>query len=193
MQARSSKRRTSRKGVDAIALLIQDHKKVKRLLKQLDTTTEKAAARRESLFKEINNELKIHTELEEQIFYPAYKEAAKKSDAHLYYEALEEHHLVDVVLPEIEASDVESEEFAAKAKVLLDLVEHHTEEEEKQMFPKARKVMGKEELSELGTQMQERKMDLQSDLMTRATRSGGFAFDAIMSRVSGRNRKKRAA
>jgi hypothetical protein len=73
------------------------------------------------------------------------------------------------------------------------LVEHHTEEEEKQMFPKARKAMGKEELSELGTQIQERKMDLQSDLMTRATRSGGFAFDAIMSRVSGRNRKKRAA
>lgn len=193
MQARLSKRGTSRKRLDAIALLIQDHRKVKRLLKQLDATTEKAVARRESLFKEINNELKIHTELEEQIFYPAYKEAVKESDAHLYYEALEEHHLVDVVLPEIEASDVESEQFAAKAKVLRDLIEHHTEEEEKQMFPKARKAMGAGELAELATQIQERKTDLQSDLMTRATRTAGYAFEAVMSRVSGRNRKKRAA
>jgi hemerythrin-like domain-containing protein len=193
MQARSSKRGTSRKGVDAIALLIQDHQKVKRLLKQLNATTEKAVAHRESLFKEITNELKIHTELEEQIFYPAYKEAARKSDAHLYYEAIEEHHLVDVVLPEIEASDVESEEFAAKAKVLRDLIEHHTEEEEKQMFPKARKAMGTKELAELGTQIQERKTDLQSGLMTRAARTAGYAFGAVMSKVSSRNRKKRAA
>src|SRR5689334_20841243 len=171
MPVRSRKRATSSRRVDAISLLMQDHKKVKRLLKQLDNTTERAADRRESLFEQIQNELKIHTQLEEEIFYPAYKEAARESDEHLYYEAMEEHHLVDVVLPEIESSDVESEEFSAKAKVLLDLVEHHVEEEEKQMFPKARKAMGAEELRELGTQIQERKMDLQSDLMTRATRS----------------------
>jgi hypothetical protein len=61
------------------------------------------------------------------------------------------------------------------------------------MFPKARKAMGTEELVELGMQIQERKTDLQSDLMTRAARSAGYAFGAVVSRISGRNRKKRAA
>jgi len=166
MPARSRKRATSSRRVDAISLLMQDHKKVKQLLKQLDNTTERAADRRETLFEEIRNELKIHTQLEEEIFYPAYKEAARESDEHLYYEAVEEHHLVDVVLPEMESSDVESEEFSAKAKVLLDLVEHHVREEEKQMFPKARKAMGTEELRELAKQIQERKTELESNFMT---------------------------
>ena len=195
MRARSSKKAAGAgsKRVDAIALLVQDHRKVKRLLKELDGTTERATVRRESLFKEIENELKTHTELEEDVFYRAYKEASRKSDQHLYYEAVEEHHLVDLVLPEMEASDVESREFSAKAKVLRDLVEHHIKEEETETFPRARRAMGTEELLELGIQIQERKMNLQSGLITRAARTAGFAFEAVMSRVSTRNRKKRAA
>jgi hemerythrin-like domain-containing protein len=193
MPARARKRATSSRRVNAISLLMQDHKKVKRLLKQLDNTTERAADRRESLFEQIQNELKIHTQLEEEIFYPAYKAAAKESDEHLYYEAVEEHHLVDVVLPEMESSDVESEEFSAKAKVLLDLVDHHVEEEEKQMFPKARKAMGAEELRELAKQIQERKTELESGLMTRAARSLGSALGTAMGRISTGNRKRRAA
>src|SRR5215831_19011692 len=162
MRARTSKRATGSKRVDAIALLVQDHRKVKGLLKQLDGTTERATARRESLFKEIENELKIHTQIEEEIFYPAYKEAARKSDEHLYYEALEEHHLVDMVLPEIMSTDTGSEEFGAKSKVLRELVEHHAEEEEAEMFPRARKVIDGEELREIGRQIQSRKLELQS-------------------------------
>src|SRR6185369_5098299 len=119
---------------DAISMLTQDHRRVKRLLKQLDATTERATTRRENLFKEIETEIKIHSKVEEEIFYPAYKDAVRKSDEHAYYEALEEHHLVDVVLPEIKSSDVESEQFGAKAKVLLDLLEHHADEEETEMF-----------------------------------------------------------
>ena len=76
-----------------------------------------------------------------EIFYPAYKAAvSKREDTKLYHEALEEHHVVDTVIAEIKSCDSGSEEFSAKAKVLKDLVEHHAEEEEKQMFPRARSL-----------------------------------------------------
>jgi hemerythrin-like domain-containing protein len=67
---------------------------------------------------------------------------------------------LDMVLPEIKDTDENSAEFAAKAKVLKDIVEHHAEEEETQMFPKARKLMDTTELKELGQQLEQRKMEL---------------------------------
>ena len=124
-----TKKRTTRKGTagrsntDAIALLKNDHKNVKQLLKRLESTTDRNSAQRAQLLEEIENELKVHTTIEEQIFYPAFKESIRaKLDAHLYYEALEEHHLVDLVMPEIKDAEADSEEFAAKAKVLKDLM-----------------------------------------------------------------------
>src|SRR4029079_14800092 len=83
-----------------------------------------------------------------------------EKDEHLYYEAVEEHHVVDMVLPEIKDTDENSDEFAAKAKVLKDLVEHHAEEEEEEMFPNARKLMDASELKELGQRLEQRKMEL---------------------------------
>src|SRR5262245_20779825 len=97
----SRSRNTKPHRADAISLLSADHKRLKRLLHTLAETTEKTADRRGSLLREIEDEIKIHSQVEEEIFYPAYKEAARTSDQHLYYEALEEHHLVDVVLPEM--------------------------------------------------------------------------------------------
>src|SRR5205085_1315083 len=105
---------------------------------------------------------KIHTQIEEEIFYPAFKEAARsKSDKELFFEANEEHHVVDLVMPEIKDTDPDAEDFAAKAKVLKDLIEHHAEEEETEMFPKARKLMGRDELRELGERLEQRKAELQ--------------------------------
>ncbi len=139
---------------DAITLLKEDHEKVRKLLGELEETTERAAAKREKLLAAIEQELKIHTRIEEEIFYPAFRDAAgKKDDKELYYEAIEEHHVVDLVLPEIKDTDVESDQFGAKAKVLKDLVEHHAEEEETEMFPRARKLMDREELLRLGAEM----------------------------------------
>ena len=142
---------------DAITLLKQDHEKVRGLLSTLENAT---GARREKLLQQVGQELKVHTTIEEEIFYPAYREAArKKEDQKLYYEALQEHHVVDLVLPE--ASDGDSnEELKAKAKVLKDLVEHHAGEEEKEMFPRAKKVLDREELRDLGERMQQRKEEL---------------------------------
>jgi hemerythrin-like domain-containing protein len=163
---RSSARRTSnntRTSTDAITLLKQDHQKVRKLLKQLESNGDF------ELFRKIETELKVHTQIEEEIFYPAFKDSIKsEKDLHLYYEALEEHHVVDLVLPEIKESDEGSAEFEAKAKVLRDLVEHHAEEEETEMFPKARKAMGAARLRELGEELQQRRQELMGGTRRRA-------------------------
>jgi len=139
---------------DAITLLKRDHKKVRELLGELEDTTDKAASKRAKLLASIEQELTVHTRIEEEIFYPAFRDAARKrDDGKLYFEAIEEHHVVDMVLPELKGTRVDSEQFAAKAKVLKDLVEHHAEEAAAEMFPRARQLMDREELLRLGGEM----------------------------------------
>jgi hemerythrin-like domain-containing protein len=153
--------RKNTRAKDAIALLKEDHEKVRGLLSKLEKASERSAGRREQLLKQIDHEVKIHSQIEEEIFYPAFRDAAtKKDDRELFLEAQEEHHVVDLVMPEVEETEPSTEEFAAKAKVLKDLIEHHAEEEEKQMFPRARKLMDREQLRDLGEQMQARKKEL---------------------------------
>ncbi len=155
-------------GKDAIALLKADHAKVRELLGELAESSEKATTKRGELLQEIERELKIHTTIEEEIFYPAFREAAdKKDDLKLYYEAIEEHHVVDTVLPELKDTDPSTDVFGAKAKVLTDLVEHHAEEEETEMFPRARKLMGREELVRLGDQLAQAKVSLTESVLTK--------------------------
>jgi hemerythrin superfamily protein len=154
----SKKAGTKKKAApDAIALLKQDHEKVRTLLGQLENAT---GPRRQKLLGQIETELKVHTTIEEEIFYPAYHQAArKKEDKKLFFEAIQEHHVVDLVMPEMN-DGASPEELKARAKVLKDLVEHHADEEEKEMFPRARKVMERDELRSLGEMMLRRKEDL---------------------------------
>ena len=147
--------------MNAIKLLMQDHKKVRQLLTELEGTTTRNVRDRQRLVQEISNEVNVHAQIEEEIFYPAFKEAAKKTeDTDMFFEAAEEHHVVEMVLPELEAADPASDEFTAKAKVLKELIEHHAGEEEKEMFKRAKVIMDKDELEDLGTRMEERKMEL---------------------------------
>lgn len=149
---------------DAITLLTEDHQRVRELLGEMEETTERAVSKREELLATIEQELEIHTKIEEDIFYPAFRAAAKKKDdKDLYFEALEEHHVVDMVMPEIKKTKADSDEFGAKAKVLKDLVEHHAEEEEKEMFPRAKKLMDREQLLDLGQQLAQAKDSLMSE------------------------------
>jgi hemerythrin superfamily protein len=149
-----------KKPTDAIALLKEDHKKVRGLLDQLEKSS--SSNRREQLSSKIEQELKVHTTIEEEIFYPAYRDAArKKDDKELFFEAKEEHHVVDLVLPEVRGTSPEADEYEAKAKVLKELVLHHAKEEEKEMFPRARKLMSRGELTDLGERMDARKRELQ--------------------------------
>jgi hemerythrin superfamily protein len=153
---------------DAISLLKADHQKVRALLAELTESSERATGKREELLAEIERELKIHTTIEEQIFYPAFRDAAKKADdRRLFFEAVEEHHVVDTVLAELKETDIGSEPFAAKAKVLKDLVEHHAEEEETEMFPRARKLLGREELARLGEELAQVKASLTESVLTK--------------------------
>ena len=155
--AATKKKAPAKKPTDAIALLKADHEKVRGLLETLEKAT---GPRRAKVLAQVEQELKVHTTIEEEIFYPAYREAArKKDDKKLFFEAVQEHHVVDMVLPEMN-DGASPEELKAKAKVLKDLVEHHAEEEEKQMFPRARKVMDRDELKSLGEMMQRRKETL---------------------------------
>ena len=146
---------------NAITLLKADHTKVKQLLRRLNETG--GLKQREHLCSEIEREIKMHSQLEEEIFYPAFKAATRKSDdEHLVYEATEEHHVVDMVLPALTAANPKSHEFEAKAKVLKDLIEHHIKEEEGEMFVAAREALNEDQLRELGDMMAARKETLLS-------------------------------
>jgi hemerythrin-like domain-containing protein len=152
--------------MDAIALLTEDHRKVKKMLGELADTTSRAEKTRTELLQQIARELKAHTKIEEEIFYPAFKQAGEKSDDDkMYFEALEEHRAAgDLVLPDLENTNVTSDQFGGRAKVLKELVEHHADEEEKEMFPRARKLLDKAALTDLGQQMQARKQELLKSL-----------------------------
>lgn len=152
--------------VDAIALLKEDHRKVRGLLETLDTTN--APARRVKLLSQIELELKVHTTIEEEIFYPAFRKRAEESEQkQMFFEAKEEHNLVDIMLPKVKAAKPESDEFAARAKVLKDLVLHHKKEEEKEMFKEAKEMFDKDELKSLGEQLQRRKRELMREMKSR--------------------------
>lgn len=146
---------------NAITLLKEDHDKVKELLSQLEETTNRGVKTRQELVEKIALELKVHTKIEEDIFYPAFKAAAEKVDDRvMYYEANEEHRLVDFEIPRLRETDPSTDDFSGHAKVLKELVEHHADEEEKEMFPKAKKLLSKEELEEIGAQMEAEKKKL---------------------------------
>ena len=153
---------------DAVAILKEDHARVRKLLDALVKTSEKAGTKRAQLLATIEHELKTHTQIEEDVFYPAFRDAAERSDDRkLYYEAVEEHHVVDLVLPEIKGTGTDTEQFAAKAKVLKDVVEHHAEEEETEMFPRARKLMEREELERLGAELVKAREALSGGILDR--------------------------
>jgi iron-sulfur cluster repair protein YtfE (RIC family) len=147
---------------NAIDLLKQDHDRVRKLLAELASTTERAEKKRAELLKKIEKEIKIHTQLEEELFYPAFKEANGKENARMFYEAVEEHRAVEeMVLPDLKQTDPTTPEFSGRAKVLKELIEHHASEEEEDLFPRARETMSKEQLEELAVQIEERKAQLQ--------------------------------
>ena len=150
--------------MNAIDLLIQDHKLVKKLLEELCATTERAVKKRAELLQRIWQELQIHTALEEDILYPAIKQAGGKEEAKMYYEAKEEHRTVDaLVLPDLLDTQTGTLEFAGRVKVMKELLEHHIEEEEEALFPTAKKLLGKDQLDELGLAMQAQKKLLKGE------------------------------
>ena len=148
--------------MDALSLLKTDHDKVKKLLTELESTTERGVKTRSELFATIKGELTVHEIIEEEIFYPELKAHPKAED--IVLEGFEEHHVVDLLMGELEALDVTDETWGAKAMVMKENVEHHIEEEEGEMFTQARRVFDKAELEDLGARMEARKESAQREL-----------------------------
>jgi hemerythrin superfamily protein len=150
--------KTSQGNRKATELLKGQHREVKGLFKSVEGS--KGARERRRLLERIGQTLKIHTAIEEKIFYPAVREIGTDKAEDLVLESLEEHHVVDLVLAELPRVDPSDERFEAKMTVLKELVEHHAEEEEEEMFPMAERKLGEDQLRELGQQMEAKVRDM---------------------------------
>ena len=139
--------------MDAIALLKKDHMTVKRLFERF----ERARSGKKEIAEKIVKELAIHSAIEEQIFYPAVRLKAKRSQMEeadkQVLEALEEHHVAKWLLSEIDKLDENAERFEAKVTVLRESILHHVKEEEGKLFRFARRLFSRDELVTLGKMM----------------------------------------
>ena len=133
--------------MDIFDMLKEDHKKVSGIFEKLEPTTERAVKTREELFARLKTELDVHTIVEEKVLYPALEQLEETRDIAL--EAIEEHRIVKELLADMENMSKESEQWSAKLTVLKENVEHHVEEEEGEMFKKARSVLNEELIEEL--------------------------------------------
>ncbi len=148
--------------MNALTLLKADHEKVKKLLAEVESTTERGVKTRTELFSTIKGELTVHEIIEEEIFYPELKAHPKAKD--IVLEGFEEHHVVDVLMGELESLDVADETWGPKALVMKENIEHHIEEEEGEMFRIARQVFDDAELDDLGRRMEQRKQTAAQEL-----------------------------
>src|SRR5918995_2260462 len=138
--------------MDAFKLLQTDHRNVAALFDQLERASGKAKL---SVFNQIKTELELHTHIEETIFYPALEKPEETHD--LTLEAYEEHAVVKNLLSELGRAKTADDEWEAQAKMLKENVEHHVEEEENELFPKAESALGQEEIVALGEQLEAEK------------------------------------
>ena len=145
---------------DAVALIKADHRMVEQLFREFEEAGDRAYKTKQRLVEQIIKELEVHATIEEETYYPAVEAKAKKDGKELVAEAIEEHHVVRILLGELSTTPAEDEAFDAKVTVLMENVRHHVEEEEEEMLPQSEEVLGKEELTRLGEEMAARKRQL---------------------------------
>jgi hemerythrin-like domain-containing protein len=139
---------------DAIVLLKNEHKDVKKLFRQFEKAGENATATKGKIVRQIIEMLTVHTYLENEIMYPQVRALLPEVEDDVL-ESYEEHHVADVLCMELWSMDPGHERFDAKTTVLIENVEHHIEEEEDEWFPKVREGLGRKKLQEIGQQMAE--------------------------------------
>lgn len=136
--------------MDALELLKKDHRKVGELFEQFKATEDEGKHRQ--LFEQIRGELETHTHIEETVLYPAFAKHQELKD--MVLEAFEEHKQIKTLLKEITALSEGSERFDAKLKVMGEDVEHHVKEEEDELFPKVKNLFDREQLEQLGQELE---------------------------------------
>ena len=157
----ATRKSPAKKSNDAIAILKADHEKVKKMFKEFEKLNdEEATDEAETLAKQICNELTVHATIEEEIFYPELRAAIDDDD--MMDEAEVEHASAKDLIAQIESMSGEDDKFAAKVIVLGEYINHHVEEEQEEMFTKARKA--KVDLVEMGERMMARKLELMGEL-----------------------------
>lgn len=148
--------------IDAVELLTKQHREVEDLFEQFEKLTDRAKASKKKIADQICNALIMHTTIEEEIFYPATREASKGEEEteDMVDEAVVEHASAKDLIAQIQEMDPGDELYDAKVKVLSEMIEHHVEEEEKEMFPKTRKL--KLDMEALGQEMKARQEEIEA-------------------------------
>jgi hemerythrin superfamily protein len=137
---------------DAIVLLKQDHKELRKLFRDFESAGQNATVRKGELVARMIELLTVHTYLENEVMYPEVRNLLPDLEDDIL-ESYEEHHVADVLCSELYAMSSDAERFDAKTTVLIENVRHHMEEEETEWFPKVREGLGRKQLSELGERL----------------------------------------
>ncbi|GAA4863206.1 hemerythrin domain-containing protein [Luteimonas vadosa] len=138
---------------DILKTLASEHEEVRTLFEELKKTTDRAEKTRARLLDQIEATLLPHAKWEELVFYPAFKERADRDGLQAHAEAVQEHRAVEhTVLPDLHAAGIDTPQFAGRAKVFAEFVDHHAREEEKTMFKMARKLFSGDERALLDEQ-----------------------------------------
>lgn len=145
---------------DPFDSLIEDHARFRALISRPEGATRSHS--RKKLLTELERELKTHAQLEEEVYYPTFRQAAQSDeDRQLFFCSTEEHHLLDMYLPELKANLESLEQFRAKLSVTRDLLEKHaTEEEEGRLILRARVLLTADELRDLAALAEERRTEI---------------------------------
>lgn len=144
--------------MDIYDRLQEDHREASRLMESLLETSEGAVKTREKDFDRLQEALSVHKQAEDEIFYSALRQHEETRPDVL--ESVVEHNIVEQLLKELARENKGTEEWTAKMHVLKDVVQHHLEEEEKEMFGKAKKILTDDEAEELGDRFEEAKSKL---------------------------------
>jgi hemerythrin superfamily protein len=141
---------------DAIVLLKNDHKEIRKVFAQFEKAGENAHSTKGKLVDKMIELLTVHTYIENEVMYPRVRDLLPEVEDDVL-ESYEEHHVADVLVMELAAMKPDAERFTAKTSVLIENVTHHMEEEEQEWFPKVREGLGRKILQDLGAEMLEAK------------------------------------
>jgi hemerythrin superfamily protein len=141
---------------DAITLLKQDHREIRKLFREFEQAGERATKRKGQFVERILEALTVHTYLENECMYPEVRKLLPDLEDDVL-ESYEEHHVADVLCMELATMNPDDERFDAKTTVLIENVRHHMDEEEQDWFPKVRSGVGRKQLQEIGARMLELK------------------------------------
>ena len=139
---------------DAIVLLTEDHKQIKRLFRDFQSAGENAVVRKGEIVSKIIELLTVHTYIENEVMYPEVRHLLPDVEDDVL-ESYEEHHVADVLCFELSTMDADDERFEAKTMVLIESVSHHMNEEEHDWFPKVREALGRTQLQDMGARMEQ--------------------------------------